>query len=212
MHVPLQYQISEYDCGPTSVMNAVSFLFEQKSIHPDMIQGIYRYCLEGFSCRGEMGKTGTGRYAMEFLAHWFNQYAVQRHFPIRTDIISPEEIAMREDSTVVRGIRAGGCALLRCNLGCEHYVLLTGLCGEDKVYMFDPYYLQKPLRRKDIQMVNDQPCSANRIITFDRLNRTDHDYYTMGELARRECILFYNTDRTIMAEFVPQTADAAAGR
>ena len=31
MKNPLHYQFSEYDCGPTSMQNAISFLFERKS-------------------------------------------------------------------------------------------------------------------------------------------------------------------------------------
>ena len=32
MKIPLRYQISEYDCGPTSMLNAVSYLFEREEI------------------------------------------------------------------------------------------------------------------------------------------------------------------------------------
>ena len=194
MRVPLQYQITEYDCGPASVMNAISLLFEQKTIHPDIIKGIYCYCLDGFDCHGEMGKTGTGRCAMEFLSKWFNQYGKQRSFPIRTEVVPAPQIFLGQDSPIVDGLRRGGCAIVRCRLGCEHYVLLTGLCGEDKVYMFDPYYLEKPMRRRDIVMVPDQPCFANRVVPFQRLNRTDRDYYAMGAQDGRQCVLFFNTD------------------
>ena len=193
MNVPLQYQITEYDCGPTSVMNAISLLFEQKSIHPAIIKGIYCYCLEGFDCHGEVGKTGTGRCAMEFLSKWLNQYGKQRRFPILTEVVPAQQVLLAKGSPIVEGLRCGGCAIVRCRLGCEHYVLLTGLCGEDKVYMFDPYYSAKPLRRRDIVMLQDQPCFANRIVSFDRLNRTDHDYYAMGAPEGRQSILFFNT-------------------
>ena len=30
MKTPLHYQISEYDCGPTTMMNAMSFLFTRE--------------------------------------------------------------------------------------------------------------------------------------------------------------------------------------
>ena len=29
MKNPLRYQLSEYDCGPTSMLNALAFLFER---------------------------------------------------------------------------------------------------------------------------------------------------------------------------------------
>ena len=30
MRNPLHYQLSEYDCGPTSMMNALAYLFERR--------------------------------------------------------------------------------------------------------------------------------------------------------------------------------------
>ena len=35
MKVPLRYQMTEYDCGPTSLLNAVSYLFEREEIPPE---------------------------------------------------------------------------------------------------------------------------------------------------------------------------------
>ena len=32
MKNPLHYQLTEYDCGPTSLLNAISFLFEREEI------------------------------------------------------------------------------------------------------------------------------------------------------------------------------------
>lgn len=34
MYSPFHYQISEYDCVPTAIANAVSFLFKRKEIPP----------------------------------------------------------------------------------------------------------------------------------------------------------------------------------
>lgn len=31
MKNPLRYQMSEYDCGPTSMLNAISYLFEREA-------------------------------------------------------------------------------------------------------------------------------------------------------------------------------------
>lgn len=35
MKNPLHYQLSEYDCGPTSMMNALAYLFEREEIPPE---------------------------------------------------------------------------------------------------------------------------------------------------------------------------------
>lgn len=46
MKSPLRYQISDYDCGPTSMLNAVSFLFEREQIPPELIRNIMLFSLE----------------------------------------------------------------------------------------------------------------------------------------------------------------------
>ena len=37
MKNPLHYQLSEYDCGPTSMMNAIAYLFEREETPPEAI-------------------------------------------------------------------------------------------------------------------------------------------------------------------------------
>ena len=37
MKTPLHYQMTEYDCGPITVMNAIIYLFEREQIPPDLI-------------------------------------------------------------------------------------------------------------------------------------------------------------------------------
>ncbi len=212
MGYPLQYQLTEYDCGPTSVINALRLLFDRKLLHPDMIKCVYQYCLEGFNCHGEMGKTGTSRCAMTYLAQWFNQYALQRHFPIRTETYCGRDTYLHEGSPIIRGLEAGGCALVRCHFGCEHYILLTGLGEQGEVYAFDPYFLDKPLRRRDIVHLSDQPDRANRLLTRARLNREDHDYYAMGKEEMRECIMFFNTQAAVLQPMPELVPEGAAGK
>ncbi|MDR0904811.1 MAG: peptidase C39, partial [Oscillospiraceae bacterium] len=59
MKTPLQYQITEYDCGPTSLLNALRFLFEREDIPPDVPKYIMMYCLDAYNSKGESGKNGT---------------------------------------------------------------------------------------------------------------------------------------------------------
>ena len=40
MNNPLHYQLPEYDCGPTSMLNAVSYLFRREEIPPEIIRSI----------------------------------------------------------------------------------------------------------------------------------------------------------------------------
>ena len=45
MKNPLHYQLSEYDCGPTSMMNALAYLFEREEIPPEAVRNTMLYCL-----------------------------------------------------------------------------------------------------------------------------------------------------------------------
>ncbi|MGN1165464.1 MAG: hypothetical protein ACI4S2_03430 [Lachnospiraceae bacterium] len=66
MKNPLHYQLSEYDCGPTAMLDAISFLFEREEISPVVIRNIMLYCLDCYNCEGIMGKSGTSSAAMMF--------------------------------------------------------------------------------------------------------------------------------------------------
>ena len=43
MKIPLHYQVSNYDCGPTSLVNALNVLFEREDIPPELIRNIMLY-------------------------------------------------------------------------------------------------------------------------------------------------------------------------
>ncbi len=66
MKNPLHYQISEYDCGPTSMLNALSFLFEREDIPPEVIRNVMLYTLDCYSNEWHKGKSGTSPMAMMF--------------------------------------------------------------------------------------------------------------------------------------------------
>ena len=53
MKTPLRYQMTEYDCGPTTMMNAISCLFDREDIPPEIARNIMLYCLD---CYGEGGE------------------------------------------------------------------------------------------------------------------------------------------------------------
>lgn len=55
MKTPLQYQRTEYDCGPTSVLNAVSYLFGREQIKPDILRQTMLICLDCYGAGGACG-------------------------------------------------------------------------------------------------------------------------------------------------------------
>ena len=129
MKNPLNYQTTEYDCGPTTMMNAISYLFKREEIPPDIIKCIMQYCLDGYNKKGEAYKSGTTDMAMFFLSHWLNQYGQMRKFPIHCENLMKEEVFIGSSSKVSECLYQKGVVVAKVMLGCWHYVLLTGIDG-----------------------------------------------------------------------------------
>ena len=54
MKNPLHYQLSEYDCGPTSMLNAVSYLFQREEVPPEIIRNITLFAILVYELVGPM--------------------------------------------------------------------------------------------------------------------------------------------------------------
>ena len=78
----LIYQSTEYDCGPTTLTNAIRYLFDREEIYPDIVKYIMLYCLDSYNEAGEVGKRGTSASAMMFLSNWLTQFGQVKNFPI----------------------------------------------------------------------------------------------------------------------------------
>ena len=92
MKNPLHYQFSEYDCGPTSMQNAISFLFEREEIPPEVLRNIMLYCLDCYSSEGVPGKSGTSCAAMMFLSNWLNSMGNLGILPVKSRYLSGKEV------------------------------------------------------------------------------------------------------------------------
>lgn len=191
MKNPLSYQLTEYDCGPTTMLNAINFLFARNEIPPDVIKFVMLYCLDGYNSKGEPGKSGTTGMAMRFLANWLTHYGEVKDWPISCEFHSGEGVRMSQNSKLAECLQLGGVVVAKVMLGCWHYVLLTGM--DDKyVYLFDPYYRKNPFVQKDIKMIQDAPKRMNRRITYDVLNSEGKGDYALSTVSERECVLMYN--------------------
>ena len=162
MKQPLRYQITEYDCGPTSLLNAVSFLFEREDIPPELVRNIMLYSLDTYGADGVSGKSGTSHTAMLFLSHWLEGFGKAGRLPIRSEYLTGRDVNLGAGSRIVSALRRGGAAVVRLDLDGWHYVLLTGIEG-DGVRVFDPYYLPESLPA-DVQAVEGHEEAYNRIV------------------------------------------------
>lgn len=195
MKNPLHYQLSEYDCGPTSMLNALACLFEREEIPPEAIRNIMLYCLDCHSKDGIPGKRGTSRAAMMFLCNWLNEYGELGIMPVSSEYLSGCSVYISEESRINHALNHGGVAVVRLYLEEEHYVLMTGI-RDGKVLMFDPYYWDKPFEQKDIILTEDHPRKYNRIVPFQYFNQEDEKgVYALGPTDEREAVLVFN-DKT----------------
>lgn len=202
----LNYQSSEYDCGPVTLTNAVRFLFEREDIYPDIIKYIMLYCLDSYNEEGEVGKRGTSASAMMFLANWLTQFGKMKNFPISCEFLSGENVHIGQTEKIICALQQGGVVVLRLYLDVPHYVLLTGIEG-NSLYVFDPYYeeeddpeLSEEYGEPGISFINGQPKRANRLVSIERLNRTSEGFYEMGPPELREAVIVFNEQTRLLPE------------
>ena len=159
MHNTLRYQMTEYDCGPTSLLNGISCLFPREDIPPEILRSVMLYCLDCFGPEGDCGKHGTSCTAMMFLSNWLNGFGQTRDFHISSRHLAGREVNLSQNGLVRDALRRGGVAVARVEFDGGHYVLLTGLAGE-QVRLFDPYYRAQPFEDPALRMVPTARTSA----------------------------------------------------
>ena len=198
MKQPLRYQITEYDCGPTSLLNAVSFLFEREDIPPELVRNIMLYSLDTYGADGFSGKSGTSHTAMLFLSHWLEGFGKAGRLPIRSEYLTGRDVNLGAGSRIVSALRRGGAAVVRLDLDGWHYVLLTGIEGNG-VRVFDPYSLPEPLPA-DVQPAEGHEEAYNRIVPLARFETQELAPYGFGPYEQREAVLLFNSNVELTEE------------
>lgn len=188
-------QSSEYDCGPTCLLNAVRFLFEREEIQPGVLKHIWVMGNDTYCEKGRLGFHGTSRAAMRYMADWFREYGKHCGFPVDAEFLAGEDAAMVPGGKAWKWLEEGGCAVMRCFADkIPHYVLLTAILPEDEVGLFDPYDEEPDFREPGRRVIHGEPKKMNRAVRYALLNREDESDYAMGETAVRELILIRRTD------------------
>jgi hypothetical protein len=188
----LSYQTSEYDCGPTTLTNAIRYLFERDEIVPEIIKTISLYTLDTYDNNGEYGKSGTSCMAMMFLSNWFNHFGKIKKFPIYTEILLEKKVWVSQNSKIIECLQQGGTVILCVWLGdVKHYVLLTDIDG-DYLCLFDPYDWEEPVDGDSIIKIEDNPKKMNRKVKMNIINDENDSFYALGLVNDREAMLLYN--------------------
>ena len=121
MKIPLRYQMSEYDCGPTALLNAVSYLFPRSEVPPEIIRSVMLYTLDCYGMDGTACKAGTSRMAMMYLANWLEGFSRATQFPLTCQYLSGRAVHIGAHSHINDTLVRGGVAVVRLFYEVEHY-------------------------------------------------------------------------------------------
>lgn len=196
MKSPLLYQTTDADCGKTSLINALVYLFEREEIPPQVIDYITR--VTGDCNLGINGYyRGTSAHALAFAGAWCNDYLANAGMPIRCEALRDDEVSLAHDAPLATALRNGAVAVCGCSVNVDHYVLMTGFEG-NRVRMFDPYYEPYPplhyeLPVQGVTWVEHCPFSHNRLVDCAVLNDPDAPSYSLYAKSGRDALLMWRT-------------------
>lgn len=195
MKIAFRQQVSDYDCAPTSLLNALSYLFHRHEIPPYVVQRIYKESLDHTAARGTTAR------AMREIAFWLATYREQnfKRFAVATQYLSGKQVHLGQNSKVITSINEQGVALLSIHATAHdrHYILALRR-EEDWLHCYDPYLRSnKFVTSEAVQFIEQQgPQQPNLRIRSDWLDRTgsqaltSHDRkYIFGCPDYRECLL-----------------------
>ena len=188
MKVPLRDQITNYDCGPTSILNALSRLFQREEIPPVVMRHVISCSMDWFDDAGNLGRRGTTHAAMRHVADWLRQVGELGMMPLVCRYLTGEAVTLAPGSGLRDALDRGGCAVAFIDLDGWHYVLITAVEGND-VYVYDPWRLPEPFPVPDVKTDYDHPYDYNRIVPFSRFESTDVHPYSFGPYETREAVV-----------------------
>ena len=188
MKIPLRYQNTEYDCGTTSFVNVLAYLYDREDIPVELLKAIYRFTLDVENSEGIVGKGGTSRKHAELLARYFVDYANKNdNFDIKCQILSGKEVNLK---VMKKTLNNNGVIIARCWQDTEHYVLITKI-DDTFAYIFDPYYLDENyyVNDDDVAIVLHDTFTHNRLVKIDRLFDESLKDFSLLEEDKRSVIL-----------------------
>lgn len=186
MKTPLRFQVTEYDCGTVSLYNAISYLFEREEIPAKVLKVIHKYTLDCYDEAGNSGQGGTSKEAIDKISTFMTNYENDNNFKIKCEKLDGIQVTIDKINDCVN---EKGCALIKCHLEGGHYVIITNVV-KDKVYIFDPYYLDKnKYKDEEVKIILNKPFTYNRVVSVRRLLSETTKDFALGDKNKRECVL-----------------------
>ena len=196
MKVPFRQQATEYDCVPTSLLNALCYLFRRKELPPYVVHRIYKDCLDYEAARGTTGR------AIQDIGHWLSCYREKRFatFAMTATYVYGGQVHLKRNSKIISCLAKGGAVLICVQISQNDHHCILGLSYErDWLYCYDPLscFRRRYIDREAVQFIELAGQHApNMRIRLDWLER-NHDgvahprdwKYILGNVDDRECLL-----------------------
>lgn len=189
MYAPLHYQVSEYDCVPTALINGISYLFHRSEIPPMVIRHVFLYCLDTVGRNSRFGIGGTSRYAVQLVGNWLNSYKV-KSFSVQTEFLQENKVDF--DGPIKDCLDQGGVAL--CNMLLtkreEHYVMVTRIDSK-WVYCFDSYRRShiRGMKKNVVVLESQDGRTPNLKIKREWFEQNQRNRFCLGPVNLRETLL-----------------------
>ncbi len=169
MKIPFRYQVSEFDCAPTSIYNVISYLCTTFEVPAKVIKDIMELSMD-VSYQNKEGEGGTSTKQMKKICSY-----VTKNLPI----------LLEKEKSFSKILHEGGCVLYRTTLdGYDHYVLITDY-DEWYYYLWDPYYLEQ---KEGVEVILNHP-TWNRKICKNVIDSNqdygikNHEYYGFKKIS-----------------------------
>lgn len=196
-------QVTEYDCVPTSFINALSVLFKRKDIPPFVVQRVYLYCLDGFQVRGKGNVQGRGTTyeAQKLLGDWINDYK-EGSFSVKVETYRNKKVHLGRNnpiSTCLKENRAGsdptGATVMSVTYGGDFHAVLGLWIDSNAIYCYCPYRTVRPNKQAygwSFVEPGDSVMGENIKIEREYFNRIPRgkSYYKLGKFADRYVTTF----------------------
>lgn len=182
---PFRQQVTEYDCVPTTFINALSYLFNRREIPHDVVKEIYRSCLDT--------RSGTTGEAVEALVECIKNYSLKhKKFDLSLEYCSKKTKKEVNLKRISQCLSDHGVVMLRVTYSPEiwHYVL--GLAIKDEwLYCYDPYPRTSKANKEGYEFISDggrqEPNLRIKCSWLDK--NPNAKKYRLGSKIERECVL-----------------------
>lgn len=191
MKLPLQYQISEFDCGPSSLRNAMAYLFDRDQLPQEILTSIFNLSLDGYHAHGTKKSVniyGTSDDAMMSFSKQFNEISARDHLSYRSKVLLDSAVDTRNPD-FSGPLKNGGAIVAKVMLDVAHYVLIT-CYDQGKVRLFDPYMPETPYVYPGVKWTMNHPYWYNVETDEEYLNRVDTEWWSFGEVPERIALTF----------------------